>query len=150
MVPVIHTYTPDPDSVIEPNVLDMLPPPRDCNEGQRAIAIGWYAAQPLDKLREYLENTMKRIHNEYYSDPKKKFVGQKLYNLYAMRDIIHEAMRHQGVPTRGGYSPNGTAAIYDIQRIPEVGSTSSLDTITPNYIPLQQLDVRSTRPTATS
>ena len=106
-----YKYTPPADSVFEPTMLDLLPPPGDCNQGQREIAIAWYVAQPMDKLGEYMGNTQQRIYREYYGNPRKKKVGQKLYNLYAMRDIIREAMRQKGAPTHGGPAASRTAAL---------------------------------------
>ena len=130
-------YTPPQDSVIEPNLLDLMPVPRDLNAEQREQVIQWYTVCSIDKLTEYMRNTQQRIYREYYADPKKKFVGDKLYNLYAMRDLIHEAMRRRHVSIHPMPSP-GKTAITDIQTVP----------ITPNYVPLERLDgLCATRPT---
>lgn len=127
-----HIYKSPNDSVIEPSLLDMLPPPADCNEGQRKIAIGWYMAQPLDKLGEYMGNTQQRIYREFYNNPRKRRVGRNLYNLYAMRDMISEAMRRKGAKVFGRTQ---TAATTEFE---------------PNYVSLDKIDAIRASRTGTS
>ena len=140
---MIVPYKPAADSVIEPNLLDMLPAPADCDQQQREMAIGWYVRRDLTQLGEYLRNTQQRIYREYYGNPRKRIVGNKLYNLYAMRDIIHEAMRRKGARTFGTATPALDAIV---QRSQTTGASET----TSNYIPLERLDVRSVGSATTS
>lgn len=155
---IIPGYKPGNDSVIEPSLLDMLPPPADCTEAQRQTAIGLYVSQDSSKLSEYLRNTQARIYREFYGNPKKRTIGHKLYHLYAMRDIIHEAMRRKGVPTHGSPTPTLDKMVLDktlddlenkLATIIPSGTSAATET-TSNYIPLEKLDVRSVRTAATS
>ena len=157
---MIVPYKASNDNVIEPSLLDMLPAPADCTEAQRKTAIAWYVSQSQEKLGEYLRNTQQRIYREYYGNPRKRTVGHKLYNLYAMRDIIHEAMRQKGVPTHGSPTPHLDKimldkALDDMQSqldriVPSATSATATTDFTPNYVTLDKLDVRSTRSAATS
>ena len=149
---MIVAYKPSNDSVIEPNMLDLLPPPGDCNQAQRETAIAWYVGQPMDKLGEYMGNTQQRIYQEYYGKPHKKAVGQKLYNLYAMRDIIREAMRQKGAPTHGG--PQSRTAALDAwiaERAAEEKAAEKMETATAaNFVSLDKIDVIRASRTGTS
>jgi len=78
-----------------PNTLDLLPLPSECDRPQRERAVQFYMKQGQREMDEYLKNTQVRIYKELYGDPKKKTVGEKLHNLYAMREIIKEAQRRE-------------------------------------------------------
>ncbi len=129
------------ESVIEPNMLDMLPPPADCNKKQRDAAIGWYVGQGRAALGQYLENTQKRIYREYYGNPRKRLVGKKLVHLYAMREIIHEALRTLGVPTHGTPTADRLDKIVASQKVATVMLPSGTS-VAADYVTLDKLDTR--------
>lgn len=113
-------FVPTNASVEEPNLLDMLPKPSDCSKRQREMAIQWYARRSHDELNTFVMNTRYRIQKEFYQNPGKKLVGAKLHNLYAMREILAEAMRRKGavrvVRATGtsAASEQSTGSSYDI------------------------------------
>lgn len=90
------------------SLLDFLPPPAECSPAQRETAVVWYAAQDIEAVTEFMKNTQMRIYREFYGQPRKRLMGDKLVNLYQMRDIINEALRRKRAirPTKPRWSQN--------------------------------------------